>query len=254
MPRPIRPWFRFYTEAFNDRKMLRLTPTQRWLWVAVLGAARDSCEPGRLLVAVDAPMTERELARYADVRDREVRPALDLMTQLGMVVEVDGVIEVVNFSSRQYESDNVTARTQAHRERSKEQGRNVPTSFPGTGFREDRNGPETETETEQKKSVGARKRGTRIQADWIPDAEVREAMSTEYPQIDLKTEHAKFLDYWMSQPGQKGTKLDWNATWRNWIRNARPALRVVPVAPSREAQVRYEESQQVAPSPEALPW
>ena len=29
----------------------------------------------------------------------------------------------------------------------------------------------------------------------------------------------KFKDYWISQPGQKGVKLDWFATWRNWVRN-----------------------------------
>jgi hypothetical protein len=37
------------------------------------------------------------------------------------------------------------------------------------------------------------------------------------------SELEKFRDYWTSQPGQKGTKTDWQATWRNWIRNAKPA-------------------------------
>jgi len=29
----------------------------------------------------------------------------------------------------------------------------------------------------------------------------------------------QFKDYWIAQPGQKGVKLDWEATWRNWVRN-----------------------------------
>ena len=29
----------------------------------------------------------------------------------------------------------------------------------------------------------------------------------------------KFKDYWIAQPGQKGVKLDWDATWRNWVRS-----------------------------------
>jgi hypothetical protein len=29
----------------------------------------------------------------------------------------------------------------------------------------------------------------------------------------------QFKDYWISQPGQKGVKLDWFATWRNWVRS-----------------------------------
>ncbi len=30
----------------------------------------------------------------------------------------------------------------------------------------------------------------------------------------------KFRDYWTAQPGQKGVKTDWSATWRNWARRA----------------------------------
>ncbi len=33
-------------------------------------------------------------------------------------------------------------------------------------------------------------------------------------------EFAKFRDYWIAVPGQKGVKLDWFATWRNWCRRA----------------------------------
>jgi uncharacterized protein YdaU (DUF1376 family) len=31
----------------------------------------------------------------------------------------------------------------------------------------------------------------------------------------------QFRDYWIAQGGQKGTKLDWFATWRNWVRSQR---------------------------------
>jgi hypothetical protein len=27
-----------------------------------------------------------------------------------------------------------------------------------------------------------------------------------------------FVDYWIAQPGQRGVKVDWEATWRNWMR------------------------------------
>jgi uncharacterized protein YdaU (DUF1376 family) len=40
---------------------------------------------------------------------------------------------------------------------------------------------------------------------------------------DLKPQEVfdQFKDYWVSVGGQKGTKLDWTATWRNWVRNQR---------------------------------
>ena len=38
--------------------------------------------------------------------------------------------------------------------------------------------------------------------------------------VDLYAEHRRFVDHWRSAPGQKGVKLDWRATWRNWMRTA----------------------------------
>jgi hypothetical protein len=39
----------------------------------------------------------------------------------------------------------------------------------------------------------------------------------------------KFRDYWAAQPGQKGVKTDWPATWRNWCRRA---VETLPGKPS----------------------
>lgn len=61
-------------------------------------------------------------------------------------------------------------------------------------------------------------RGSRITADWIPDRELIEQMRAECPSVNLEAEHRIFIDYWIAQPGQKGVKLDWSATWRNWMR------------------------------------
>jgi hypothetical protein len=34
-------------------------------------------------------------------------------------------------------------------------------------------------------------------------------------------EAAAFRDYWIAKPGASALKLDWAATWRNWVRNSR---------------------------------
>lgn len=64
----------------------------------------------------------------------------------------------------------------------------------------------------------AKTKGTRLVADWMPSAELIAQMRAECPQVDLQAEHRIFVDYWIAQPGQKGVKLDWPATWRNWMR------------------------------------
>jgi hypothetical protein len=79
---------------------------------------------------------------------------------------------------------------------------------------------ETEREVEGKRET---KRATRLPDTWHPRAE---------DGLD-NLELAKFRDYWRAVPGQKGVKLDWDATWRNWLRtagksptNAKPSVEV----------------------------
>ena len=36
----------------------------------------------------------------------------------------------------------------------------------------------------------------------------------------VRSEAAKFSDYWHAKTGRDATKADWQATWRNWCRTA----------------------------------
>lgn len=145
VPRASRPWFRFYVEALADRKLRRLTPAQRWVWVGVLAAARQSPYPGVLLVSEGLIMGEEDLADICAVSAREVTVALRSFEEAGMIErDFAGAWVVTNWKERQFESDDTTARTSKHR--SKERRGNVPTSFLGTP-------PETETDTETENDV-----------------------------------------------------------------------------------------------------
>lgn len=144
MPRPARPWFRFYVEAVHDRKLRRLKPEQRWLFVACLAAARQSCEPGVLLVGDDDPMTITDMADFAGMPQRDVAQGMAALVRAG-VLDMDTETEtwfVPAWSDRQYESDDVTARTRKHR---KERSNDVPGNVPGTSVGTP---PETEAETD----------------------------------------------------------------------------------------------------------
>jgi len=95
--------------------------------------------------------------------------------------------------------------------------------------------PETETETEaeteaeksQKRapSCAPTKRGTRIPDDFAVSEEHRTfASEEELPNPDSEID--AFRDYWRSIPGARGMKLDWHATFRNWLRRAAEIKRV----------------------------
>lgn len=67
---------------------------------------------------------------------------------------------------------------------------------------------------------GAAKRGSRLPSDWSLTPEYREAAAQINPRVNAETEAAKFRDYWCAKSGKDATKVDWIATWRNWIRRA----------------------------------
>jgi uncharacterized protein YdaU (DUF1376 family) len=69
------------------------------------------------------------------------------------------------------------------------------------------------------RSVG-RARATRLPLDWVPPEPdwlfATEALGIPRALVELE----KFRDYWAAKAGAGGTKADWDATWRNWVRKA----------------------------------
>ncbi len=192
MPRPSRPWFRFYTEALSDRKLRRLTPAQRWLWVAVLGASRQSCVPGLLLVSGTEPMLVADLADLAGMTEKEVAVGIDAFVRSGMV-DIDAewcpepVWRVVNWKERQYESDVSTDRTRKHR--SKERSNGVPETPEGT---------EAERSAEQDHSQTP-----------LPPAE---------PLTKPVVEDDGFEAFWQQYPRRDSVRVGKQAAHRAWLR------------------------------------
>ncbi len=91
------------------------------------------------------------------------------------------------------------------------------------------------TSNQEPRTKESRARGSRLPQDLVLGDELRRFAIEQ--QINPDIEFAKFRDYWYAVPGQKGVKLDWPATWRNWCRNAKknPAdvARVTAPAPKQ---------------------
>lgn len=64
------------------------------------------------------------------------------------------------------------------------------------------------------------KKGCRLPSDFTMTDEMAEWAESRGLRIDLATETEKFCNYWAGVAGAKGVKLDWVATWRNWMLNA----------------------------------
>lgn len=93
---------------------------------------------------------------------------------------------------------------------------------------------EAEADTERartKADAPSAKRGQRLPLDWEPsDEDVAFAVDLR---VNWRRELETFRDYWHAKPGQQAVKLDWSATWRNWIRKAQPTVGVRAAEPSK---------------------
>lgn len=81
--------------------------------------------------------------------------------------------------------------------------------------------PEPEPVKREAKASPQKQRASRLSTDWFLPKEWGEWAVSEGCSVDLiRSEADKFRDYWTAKAGASAAKLDWLATWRNWIRAA----------------------------------
>ena len=76
------------------------------------------------------------------------------------------------------------------------------------------NNQEPLTKNQDKKTLGKR-----LANDFLFPLEWEQFCQQARPELSPVKTFDQFKDYWIAQAGQKGVKLDWFATWRNWVRN-----------------------------------
>jgi len=78
-----------------------------------------------------------------------------------------------------------------------------------------------EPERGRAKRSPAAERASRLSSDWVLPTEWKDWADNERADLDPIKTAARFRDFWVAKPGREGSKLDWFATWRNWVRNER---------------------------------
>lgn len=88
------------------------------------------------------------------------------------------------------------------------------------------------TATTSKPSKSSKARGARLPDGWQPDQALADWTRANAPAAANAVEVERFRDYWTAQPGAKGCKTDWAATWRNWARRCQEQARQPTRAPA----------------------
>lgn len=71
-------------------------------------------------------------------------------------------------------------------------------------------------------------KATRLPANWQPDDLLLAWAKSVRPDLNLHDTTERFRDYWTAKAGKDAAKLDWTATYRNWVRNERGGIQAKP--------------------------
>lgn len=83
----------------------------------------------------------------------------------------------------------------------------------------------SQSHSQSSPSLRSGERGSRLAKDWTLPPDWQEWAETERPDLDVSAVACKFADHWHAKPGRHGVKLDWLATWRNWVREERATVK-----------------------------
>jgi uncharacterized protein YdaU (DUF1376 family) len=198
-----------------------------------------------------------EVARLIGARSRDEKEALQAVLAEFFVLDADRWTQARCESEIARYQDKQRKAKAAADARWSESGRNA-NAFPsadaqamrthseGNATREHRGAraptrpqsPDTRPHSEAE--LPQRRRGSRLPDDWQPADESGVIRELALQPGNVVAELRKFRDFWASKPGKDGTKLDWQATWRNWLRSAAERLPRGTAAPAESFRERDE--------------
>ena len=198
------PWFRLYSEFAHDPKIQMLSEAMQRRYVMLM-CLRCS--------EVLETLHETEIAFQLRLSTDELDETKQLFISKNFI---DKHWNLLNWDKRQFVSDSSTMRVAKHRNKKKQ-----VSNADETLQKRPSNAIDTDTDTEQIQKKVNNKRGSRLAQDWVLSKSMGVWATQERPDLDVRQVAEQFKDYWVAQAGQKGVKLDWDATWRNWVRNTK---------------------------------
>ena len=285
------PWFRAYTEMIDDEKLRLLAFEDRWHFMALL------CLKGQGVLDDAGPLLMRKVGVKMGIDTRTLDEVARRLAEVGLIERE--TLQPLNWNTRQMRSDaDPTAADRKRRQRSKaktgaasesvtDESRVTCHDVTRTDIDTDKDKDKKEEVVKELEVVGGghaaadaspsatpkpsttAKTATRLPDDWVLPMSWGEWAQSERPDmttVDVRKEAEVFADFWHAKAGADAKKLDWQATWRNWIRRCdgrKPAARSTFGQQQNTGETAYQRSmreraQEVVPSiarqaPEASP-
>jgi uncharacterized protein YdaU (DUF1376 family) len=210
----------------------------------------------------EAPIRQRDIARQIGLREyeQEVLTVLDeffVSTEKGFI-NPRADEEIAKY--RKFSEDGKKGAAKRWHKDGNGEAISPPNATP---IATNNHKPITNNHSIDETSKKERTKGSRLSADFVLPDEWVAFCQQHRPDLNPAVVFDGFKDYWVSKTGLAATKLDWTATWRNWVRNQRQekptfadiARVTVPSKPERDpALIKLDEDSKkvVPPNPEIL--
>ena len=196
----------------TDQSEAAIVGALYWLWAAADQHTEDGLMPG---------LTLRQIDRKTGVQGFGAA-----LCQIGWLEDNPDGVRIVNFEDH----NGTSAKRRCTDAQRKANVRNVSASdadkqrtesgqkTPNLGAREEKR---REEEKAEEAPSAKSPRGTALPETWTLPDDWKTWAEKERPDVDPQTAADSFRDFWIAKPGKEGRKTDWQATWRNWVRNQR---------------------------------
>jgi hypothetical protein len=219
----MKPWLKWYpTDWRADPSLRTCSLSARGLWIEMLGYMHEATPAGFLLIAGRVPTTQM-LASLVGSDVKTVGKALVELEQ-AQVFSLDDQGRM--FSRRMLrdidkeETDRMNGRGGGNPHIRVNGGVNPPLE-PTVNGGDKAQKPEARVNPPPPTVVPPpSNRGTRLDASWKLPRAWGEWALRKRPEWDDNTVRLvadQFRNHWVAKTGRDATKLDWEATWQNWV-------------------------------------
>lgn len=226
------PWVRFFPSDWlgGTRSM---SAAETGIYITLIATMYERGEP--------IPEDHTRLARLCGASNSSFKSCLESLIGDGKVTRTDAglwnnrVEKEVVYRMEKSEVGSRAAKIKWDRKRNENKDNADAPAMPSQSDRNANQKPEPDTRKKEvilSPQVAPKlKNGSRLSEDWVlPKAWGDWALeSVSGATIEtVRSQAEQFRDYWVGKAGAAARKVDWEATWRNWMRNAKPIHRAYP--------------------------
>lgn len=234
------PSFSFYPGDWLRNEVSGCSLEAQGLWLRMMIVMHDAEVYGELSIGGE-PMPDAFLAKKCGISTRKLKKYLNELESFCVINRTKtGVIYSGRMKRDEAKRQQNAGRQRDFYERHKDEPNGKPNAQPNAPSSSSSSfslSEEEEKEEEKRPPQAAPppepepdpvpeskpkpKRGTRLPEPFNLTKAMREFATERRPFVDVLEETEKFCNYWRAKSGRDASKIDWDATWRNWILNAK---------------------------------